>query len=152
VSLLGGRGKDICAADPCLGSTYRWNHENAFLKDLLFSYTSGDGPDLAIEASGADSAVSQSFSWVRKGGRVVLYGLSGAFDKNIPSEAIVTKDLAVVTGIGSPVHWAKALELASTGKVDLAALVTHRFPLEKPDEAVAAARDGDVSIRVVLTP
>jgi L-iditol 2-dehydrogenase len=151
IMLVGG-GKAKLAAGPALGATHVWSHENRFLQDLVLSYTSGDGPDLAIETSGADPAVSQAFSWVRKGGRVVLYGLSGSFAKSIPSDTIVTKDLSVVTGGGSPAHGAKALELASAGKVDLAALVTHRFPLEKASEAVAAARDGDVSVKVVLTP
>jgi threonine dehydrogenase-like Zn-dependent dehydrogenase len=151
IMLVGG-GKAKLAAGAALGATYAWSHENSFLQDLVLSYTSGDGPDLAIEASGADPAVSQAFSWVRKGGRVVLFGLSGSFGKNIPSDTIVTKDLSVGSGIGSPDHWARAIELASTGKVDVASLVTHRFPLDQADLAVAAARDLDASIQVVLTP
>ena len=151
IMVIGG-GKARLAAGPPLGATHAWSHENGFLQDLVLNYTSGDGPDLVIEASGVDPAVSQAFSWVRKGGRVILFGLSGSFGKNIPSDTIVTKDLTVVTGIGSPAHWAKAIELASMGRIDLASLVTHRFPLEKADQAVAAARDGDASIRVVFTP
>ncbi len=151
IMLVGG-GKARLAAGPALGAGYVWNHANTMLQDLVLSYTTGAGPDLAIEASGADAAVGQAFSWVRKGGRVVLFGLSGSAGMNIPSDTIVTKDLAVVTGIGSPLLWNDAIALASTGKVDLASLVTHRFPLEKSEEALAAARDVDASIKVVLNP
>ncbi|HXX95108.1 MAG TPA: zinc-binding dehydrogenase [Planctomycetota bacterium] len=150
--LLVGGGRARLALAPTLGATYAWSHESGFLQDLVLSYTLGLGPDLAIEASGADGAVAQAFSWVRRGGRVLLFGLSGAFAKNLSSDTIVTRDLTVGTGIGTPSQWGRAIELGSGGKVDLASLVTHRFPLEEADRALAAARDVDSSVKVVLTP
>ncbi len=75
--------------------------------------TEGRGPDIVVEASGADRAVGQAFEWVRPGGRVVLYGVSGTGRPNISSDRIVQKDLQVVAGIGSPLLWDRAVQLAA---------------------------------------
>jgi L-iditol 2-dehydrogenase len=129
-----------------------WDYRDPELDGRVLRATNGEGPDIAVEASGADAAVRQAFDWVRRGGRVVLYGISGARTPNIPSDLIVTKDLTVVTGIGSPQQWDQVIRLAAAAKVDLLPLVTHRFPLEDFEHAVAVASDVTQSVKVVFHP
>jgi threonine dehydrogenase-like Zn-dependent dehydrogenase len=135
-----------------LGASHVWDYQDAELADRVLCATNGEGPDIAIEASGADAAVHQAFQWVRRGGRVVLYGISGASKSNIASDQIVEKDLTVVTGIGSPLLWDQVIRLADAGKVNLLPLVTHRFPLEDFERALDVAADVTQSTKVVFCP
>ena len=60
------------------------------------------------------------------------------------------KDLQVVAGIGSPLLWDRGVQLAAGGRIDVRSLVTHGFPLEKAEEAVATARGGGRAIIVLV--
>jgi len=147
-----GRGEVRLSLAKRFGATETWVYRDADLQEKVLWATGDKGPDIVVEASGADIAVRQAFEWVRPGGRVALYGVSGTGTANIPSDWIVQKDLHVVTGIGSPLLWDRAVQLAASGLIDLRSLVTHRFPLEKAEEALSVARDGDRAIKVVLCP
>jgi threonine dehydrogenase-like Zn-dependent dehydrogenase len=134
------------------GALEVWDYHDGQIADRVLLATSGEGPDIAIEATGADSAVVHAFDWVRRGGRVVLYGISGVSGPNIPSDLIVTKELTVVSGIGSPLLWDEVIRLAGARTLDLRSLVTHRFPLEEFERALAVAADVEQSVKVVFIP
>jgi threonine dehydrogenase-like Zn-dependent dehydrogenase len=150
--LLAGGGAARLELGRKLGASEAWNYRNGELADQVLRATNGEGPDIAIEASGADIAVGQAFDWVRRGGRVVLYGISGARAPNIPSDTIVTKDLSVVTGIGSPLLWNDVIHFAATGTIHLLPLVTHRFPLEDFESALSVAADSELAVKVIFCP
>ena len=135
-----------------LGADETFSYRDGELAGHVRRATNGEGPDIAIEAAGAPVAVRQAFDWVRPGGRVVLYGISGASTPNIPSDLTVTKDLAVMTGIGSPLLWDEVIRLAGSGKMNLLSLVTHRFPLEEFESALSVAADSGQAVKVVLCP
>jgi len=149
---LVGRGEVRLALAKRFGVTEAWSYRDADLREKVLQAMAGRGPDIVVEASGADRAVGQAFDWVRPGGRVVLYGVSGTGKANILSDRIVQKDLHVVTGIGAPLLWERTVHLASGGRIDLRSLVTHHFSLENAAEALSLARDGDRAVKVVLCP
>lgn len=151
ILLVGGGAVRLELAQKA-GASEVWSYRDRELAEHVLRATNGEGPDIAIEASGADAAVRQAFDWVRRGGRVVLYGISGARTPNIPSDVIVTKDLTVVTGIGSPLLWDEVIAFAGAGRIDLAALVTHRFALEDFESALSTAADSAQSLKVALCP
>ena len=147
-----GRGEVRLGLAARFGATETWVYRDADLREKVLLATGGRGADIVVEASGTNVAVGQAFEWVRPGGRVVLYGVSDSNQPNILSDRIVQKDLQVVAGIGSPLLWDKGVQLAAGGLIDFRSLVTHRFPLEKAEEAISTARDGDRAIKVVLCP
>jgi len=147
-----GRGEVRLGLAARFGATETWVYRDADLREKVLLATGGRGADIVVEASGTNVAVGQAFEWVRPGGRVVLYGVSDSTQPNILSDRIVQKDLQVVAGIGSPLLWDKGVQLAAGGLIDFRSLVTHRFPLEKAEEAISTARDGDRAIKVVLCP
>jgi threonine dehydrogenase-like Zn-dependent dehydrogenase len=147
-----GRGEVRLNMAQRFGATQTWVYRDIDLQEEVLQATAGQGPDLVLEASGADRAVGQAFEWVRPGGCVVLYGVSDSGRPNILSDRIIQKDLRVVTGIGAPLLWDRGVRLAADGLIDFRALVTHRFPLEQAEQALATARDGDRAIKVVLCP
>jgi len=147
-----GRGEVRLGLAKRFGAAETWVYRDADLREKVLQATGGRGADIVVEASGANIAVRQAFDWVRPGGRVVLYGVSDSNQPNILSDRIVQKDLQVVAGIGSPLLWDKGVQLAVGGLIDFRSLVTHQYPLEKAEEALATARDGDRAIKVVLCP
>jgi L-iditol 2-dehydrogenase len=95
--------------------------------------------DAFIDASGAAAAVAAGIRAVRPAGRVVLVG-SGAETMELPTQLIQNREL-VLTGVFRYANtWPTAIALVETGRVDLDAMVTARFPLEKVAEALDSDR------------
>jgi L-iditol 2-dehydrogenase len=93
------------------------------------------GVDAFIDASGAPSAVVDGIRAVRSAGAVVLVG-SGAESMELPTQLIQNREL-VLTGVFRYANtWPTAIALVESGRVDLDAMVTARFPLEKAAEAL----------------
>jgi L-iditol 2-dehydrogenase len=96
--------------------------------------------DAFIEASGADIALSQGIEAVRGDGRVVLVGMSPSTTQTIPTATISAREL-ILTGIFRYANtWPTAIELIASGKVDMDALVTGRFGLDRVVEALESTR------------
>jgi L-iditol 2-dehydrogenase len=92
-----------------------------------------------IDASGAPDAVVDGIRALRPAGTAVLVG-SGAESMELPTQLIQTREL-VVTGVFRYANtWPTAIALVESGRVDLDAMVTARFPLEKAAEALDSDR------------
>jgi L-iditol 2-dehydrogenase len=110
------------------------------------------GADVALECSGAPEAVGQCVRIVRRGGRVAVIGIP-LDDAPIPVQRLVLDEIDLVGVRASAGEMPRAIELAATGRLRLAELITHRFALE--DFATAYAtfterRDG--ALKVIVRP
>lgn len=106
--------------------------------------------DAFIDASGAASAVQSGIRAVRPGGTVVLVGV-GATEIALPIPVIQNREL-IVTGIFRYANtWPIAIELVTSGKVDLDRLVTGHFPLSEVSAALASTTQPGV-LKSVVTP
>ena len=95
--------------------------------------------DAFVDASGAPAAVVDGIRAVRPAGTVVLVG-SGAETMELPTQLIQNREL-VLTGVFRYANtWPTAIALVESGRVDLDAMVTARFPLEKAAEALDSDR------------
>jgi threonine 3-dehydrogenase len=115
--------------------------------------TEGNGVDVLLEMSGAASAIDQGFSALAYGGEAALLGLTSApipFDLN---NHIIFKGATVHGIVGRKLWetWYQMRSLLSSGAVDLAPLVTHRFPMERFLDALEVMQSGH-SGKVVLFP
>jgi L-iditol 2-dehydrogenase len=107
------------------------------------------GVDAFIDASGAAAAVVDGIRAVRPAGRVVLVG-SGAEEMTLPTQLIQNREL-VLTGVFRYADtWPTAIALVESGRVDLDAMVTAHFPLEKAAEALDSDRTPG-SVKSVVT-
>jgi L-iditol 2-dehydrogenase len=105
--------------------------------------------DAFIDASGAAAAVADGIRAVRPAGRVVLVG-SGAESMELPTQLIQNREL-VLTGVFRYANtWPTAIALVESGRVDLDAMVTAHFPLEKAAEALDSDRIAG-SVKSVVT-
>lgn len=106
--------------------------------------------DLVVETGGSASSVELALELVRPGGTVVLTGISGGAPLGVSGDLFVVKDLQLIGVLGSTTaSWQHAVALAT--RLELGALVTHRFPLARAAEAFATARErGPDTLKVLV--
>ena len=107
--------------------------------------------DVAFEAAGNDEAVGLAIAAVRPGGRVVLAGIPGTDQIAFPASAARRKGLTIAMVRRMKEVYPRAIGLAQSGRIDLAALVTHCFSLADTARAMqtAARREG---LKVIVEP
>jgi alcohol dehydrogenase, propanol-preferring len=113
--------------------------------------TGGAGVDVAFEAVGKSAAQEMAFGCVRTGGRLVLVGYSTEA-MTLNAGRVMYREMSVIGSLGCrPVDYPRVIELARQGRIKVAELVTHRFPLERINDALDTLRSG-AAIRAVVVP
>jgi propanol-preferring alcohol dehydrogenase len=104
--------------------------------------TGGAGADIALEAIGNPTTMKDAFSTLRPGGRLVVVGYS---DHEVALNAgrIMYREMEIRGSLGCrPVDYPRVIELARSGRIEVASLVTARFPLEEINAGLDALRAG----------
>lgn len=111
------------------------------------------GVDVAAEVIGKPATVGAAVEAVRPGGRVVIVGYSEE-PARINVGRVMFREVEILGSLGCPLQdFPKVLGLCARGKVDVKALVTHRFPLERTPEALALLESSAPDlIRAVVVP
>ncbi|AHG01836.1 alcohol dehydrogenase (plasmid) [Halostagnicola larsenii XH-48] len=112
--------------------------ENNDLSMLVDDHTDGIGFDAVFDTTGHQSGVEMAIDHVRKGGQVVVVGLSGA-----PSEVFMTpvvrSEVDLNTSYGSTWrNFEQAIRLLSTGAIDADAIIDRSFSVDEPTAAFEA--------------
>ena len=118
---------------------------------IVRGLTDGYGCDVYIEATGSPSGVTQGLALIRKLGRFVEFSVFGSettVDWSIIGDR---KELDVRGAHLGPYCYPIAIDLLARGLVTSKGIVTHDYPLEKWDEAIAMANSLD-SIKVIMKP
>ncbi len=114
--------------------------------------TDGLGVDLAVETAGAEQSLSLCVRCCRRGGRVVVLGLSGEPTVPFPWDRAVQYDLTLAFSFSSRLSsWEAVLDPACAGSLPADALITDVRALEEWEQGFAAIRAGD-AVKVVLRP
>jgi 2-desacetyl-2-hydroxyethyl bacteriochlorophyllide A dehydrogenase len=104
--------------------------------------------DLVVETAGAVAAVELATRLPREGGRIVVLGIAGeGRELCVPADRFVLRDLELIGSVGyTSAVWSRVVELLGAGLVDVAPIVTHRFPAERFEDAfrLMTERDGIV--------
>lgn len=111
-----------------------------------------DGVEVVFDCSGNVEAVRQTFQVVARGGTVMLYGVCHK-DRNIEINPFWVNDneITIRGSYNNPNTMARALDLLASGRLDAAAVVTHRYPLENGLEAFRST-GSDSCLKVVVEP
>jgi len=115
------------------------------VRQAVMELSEGNGADVVCEMSGAVSALHDAFALVRNGGRVQLLGIpKGDIPVNWATE-IIFKGITIYGVIGRKMYetWNQMQRFLRSGVFDPRPVITHRFPLERIDDALAAIRSGD---------
>jgi alcohol dehydrogenase len=118
--------------------------------------TEGRGVDVAIEALGTQQTFQACLETTRPGGRISSLGVYGG-KLEIPVEPYIygIGDKQILTTLcpGGKERMRRLMEMVRHGRLDLSPLITHRFSLDKIEDAYELfgnQRDGVV--KVALTP
>jgi threonine 3-dehydrogenase len=127
---------------------------NAKKEDVVqrvLAETANEGVDVVCEMSGVPTALHQALAAVRMGGRVQLLGIpEGEVPIDFANE-IIFKGLTLYGVIGRKMYetWHQMRRYLTAGQFDPRPVITHKFPLAKIDDALAAIRSGDAG-KVIL--
>ena len=109
--------------------------------------------DVAIECSGAPSAVEAAIHGVKRGGRAVLIGIAApgakcsvSLDTMIGGREIISE---MNGGARPEIDYPALIVMAREREIDVAAQVSRVWPLAEIEDAIAALRRGEVT-RAVL--
>ena len=109
--------------------------------------------DLVYECSGDEAAIVQAMSLLKPGGSLVLIGIPGTDTIPFPVHELRRNEITLVN-IRRQAHCtARALDLLQSNRINLDALVTHRFHLHQIQEAfelVAGYRDGVMKAMIAM--
>ncbi|HXV85442.1 MAG TPA: L-threonine 3-dehydrogenase [Gemmatimonadales bacterium] len=113
--------------------------------------TRHEGADLVCEMSGNHDAVRQALRCVRLGGRVNLLGLPKGDVALHLSTDVIFKGLTIYGVIGRRMFetWDHMQRFLASGLLDPTPVITHSFPLEHINDALAAIRSGQAG-KVIL--
>lgn len=101
--------------------------------------------DLVFECSGSPEALAQSLRLIKPGGKLVIVGIPPGNTITLDINLLRRNEITVVNVRRQNHCVEEAIDLIASGRIDVSGWVTHRFSLDRSDEAfdtVAVYRDG----------
>lgn len=125
-------------------------HED--LKERLEEYLGVPGVDVVIECVGNTIAVRQAFEAAKRGTTVLLFSVPKP-DTTHPLDLmdVYKKELKIVGSMINPDTHGRAAALIGSGKIRLAEIITHSYPLEGLKDAILMQMSSE-SLKVILEP
>ena len=111
----------------------------------IMDATSGEGVDVVLEMTGAQKAIDDGFSILKKGGTFTAFGIPSSKIEFDLSNNVVFKGAKII-GINGRLMfktWFELSNLLKHKKVDISPVITHKMPLkdfQKGMEAVTSKR------------
>lgn len=109
--------------------------------------------DVVYECSGDPVAIDQAIQLLKPGGSLVIVGIPEVDTISFPIHELRRKEITIVN-IRRQVHCTqKAIDLLSSRRIMMDAMVTHKFPMEQAQQAfdlVANYRDGVMKAMIVM--
>ena len=98
--------------------------------------------DVAVDATGVANAIESAFDALKRGGRLMVFGVAHGDAKIELSPFRIYNDEITVLGSMAVLHsFGPALELMAAGAIDADAMLTHDFPLDgSPTRSRTCAR------------
>jgi 2-desacetyl-2-hydroxyethyl bacteriochlorophyllide A dehydrogenase len=112
----------------------------------------GEKFDAAVDCTGAAPAIEAAFDSLRRGGRLLVFGVAPAEARIALSPFRIYNDEITVVGSMAVLNsYGTALDLVASGAVDVDALLTDSLPLEQYGDALALMRSG-AGLKVQVVP
>ena len=138
-----------------VGVDLAFNSMKLDVKEKTMELTDGRGADVVIVAVASTDAVEQSLSLVRNGGKVCVFGDFRDVPQpnlNLDLKLILRDHIDLFGSWGcSTKNYRTALDLVTSGKVQVKEMITHRFPLARFGEALKVFL-GKECMKIVLNP
>jgi len=136
-----------------LTHTFNAKTEGDALPDRIREIVGPGGADVVIDTTGSARVIETAYELTHADGRTILVGVPRKGDKvNIYTLPLHFKKILKGSHGGSispDVEIPRLIGLVNAGKMRLDGLITHTFPLDRINDALAAMRAGDAG-RVLL--
>ncbi|GAB1214951.1 hypothetical protein ATERTT37_004132 [Aspergillus terreus] len=110
----------------------------------------GEGPDVVIEATGAQACIQTGVHLTKKGGTYVQAGM-GKENVVFPITTACIRDLTIRGSIRYTTGcYPTAVDLVASGKIDVKRLITDRYDFEKAEDAFELVRQGKEKVIKVI--
>jgi 2-desacetyl-2-hydroxyethyl bacteriochlorophyllide A dehydrogenase len=108
--------------------------------------------EVVVETAGAVQAAELATRLTREGGRIVLLGIAGhGRVLELPADRLPLRSLSLLGSVAySTAAWTRVLELLAAELVDFEAIVTHRFPAKRFEDAFRLLENRDGVVGKVL--
>jgi len=135
------------------GATHAFAANDPDLRAQILAAVGAAGADVVIDTTGRARVIEQAYELTSATGKTILVGVPRKGDDvsihTLPLH--FEKVLRGSHGGGTEPHRdiPRLLRLVERGKLELAGLITHEFPLERINEAIDLVRSGDAG-RVLI--
>lgn len=107
--------------------------------------------DVLLECSGAPNALADGLWRLRTNGRAAMVGMPKQ-DVTLALSRLNVNELTIGLVNRYAHTWPIAIDLVSSGRVDVDSLVTHRFALDQTAEALMLAKTVPDSVKAMIAP
>jgi L-iditol 2-dehydrogenase len=108
--------------------------------------------DALIECSGNPRALGDGIRCIRPAGIAVVVGMGSGEESSIPLAFIQNREITLTGTFRYANTYPAAIELATTGKVDLDAIVTSYYGLNDTEEALQVSRKDPGNVKPMVIP
>lgn len=120
-------------------------------ESLVREMTDGLGADLVVEAVGTEATLAQAIELAAVGGEVVVFGTLTGGGRGLPYYQLYFKELTLWNPrAATSDDYARGIELAASGTLDLEAIVTDHFDLAEAAAAFERVNSAD-SLKVLMS-
>lgn len=129
-----------------------FNVEDAGLADQIKAWSGGKGPHVIVLTVANNKALDMAFDLIGPGGTLMVYGTAKPEDRWPMSINRILFQEIMVTGSysSSPYDTRRTLDMLADGRLDGAALITHRFPITEADKAWHLTKAAGDSLKVMV--
>lgn len=132
-------------------NTKKTPQENAKAIRLLFGTTEQSAPSRVLECTGVESSVITSAYVIRRSGLLMIIGVGKDVFNNFPFMQLSFAEIDLKFSNRYHDSWPTVINMISNGIIKVDDLVTHKFPLERADEAIELVGDPTKgSIKVMI--
>jgi 2-desacetyl-2-hydroxyethyl bacteriochlorophyllide A dehydrogenase len=102
-----------------------------------------------IDCTGSEAALQDAINCVQVSGKIIIVGTYSA-PVTLDLTMALAKELDIITSLAYGDEFDAAVALLSNKKIDITALVSHRFSLAEIDQAFIQQANSEQSIKVML--
>jgi L-gulonate 5-dehydrogenase len=134
-----------------LGADAIVNPSKEDLSQATRNFAGEEGVDIVVEAVGNPTLIDAALGIVTRGGRIVVLGMDKASTR-LSEFNFVRTELDIRGSVLNNNKFPQVVEWLEQGKIDPAAMITAKYPVERIDEAFAAvAANPQEYLKVMIT-
>jgi len=114
--------------------------------------TEGRGADVVIESTGVMTQIADAIRMARFGGRILMFGITGATTGELPFYDLYFKELTLINSRAATAQdFPVMIDLVNRCVVRLEPLITHRMTLDELGTALGMVEDGaEKRLKIIL--